>query len=317
MITEFQKMKASREKTAKAISDKIDYRQREINDSEREFDGYKIISKRACDALLVIGRSDIADRIEKCDSGARCQSIWCKRCRNTAALTFENIIRNAIEQKYTNNFDGQYLKEKLYHVTGHMGICRVSASEVYRMIANDHKKWIKMRGRKASDQIWARVTYEFELVNLKFLEEAANNTKKQLQISQMKKIAIDEGRLGDKDNLVMYCHWHGVWDATEEQINKVVGSLYSLDGKKLYKTSDSGLFVQKMRKDFEFDKSIKKISSYNFKSAVRFKHSFKGDDFKERITKNEIMTNEELGKLIEIYDEAQGKNWQSLHRSIG
>ena len=317
MTTDFEKMKASKDDITKKTMAKLAYQQRDLDDEEREFDGYKIIAKRACDALVYIGRSDIADRIENCESGSRCQSIWCKRCRNTAALTFENIIKNAIEQKYTDDFDENYLKEKLYHVTGHMGICRVSAADVHWMISEDHKKWIKMRGRKASKEVWARVTYEFELVNLQFLEESAKNTKKQIQISEMKQKAIREGRLSDKENLVVYCHWHGLWDATESQINKIVGDLYSLDGRKLYKTSESGMFVQKMRKDFDFDKSIRKISSYNFKSAVRFKHSFKGDDFKEKITKNEAMTKEELGKLIEIYDDIQGMNWLSLYRSIG
>jgi hypothetical protein len=52
-----------------------------------------------------------------------------------------------------------------------------------------------------------------------------------------------------------------------------------------------------------------KMSSYCFKAATRFKHSYRGNDIGK-----EPMTAEELSSLITLYREVQGRQYRGLFR---
>jgi hypothetical protein len=53
----------------------------------------------------------------------------------------------------------------------------------------------------------------------------------------------------------------------------------------------------------------RKMSSYCFKAATRFKHSYRGNDVGK-----ELMTAEELSYLITLYRGVQGRQYRGLFR---
>ena len=105
----------------------------------------------------------------------------------------------------------------------------------------------------------------------------------------------------------------------------MVGDLYHVDydtvkngetisvKERVKKTAESGLFVQEFHKSKSLEDNITGITSYNFKNAIRYKHTFAGSDYKS----GEEIDRQDLGRLVKLYSEVQGSNWRSLYREIG
>ncbi len=286
---------------------------------------YDLVKDRVQAALLSIGCNDLADKIENCGRGKKCQSIWCESCRNRAADTYKTKVEKQIEAKYGSNFDEKSVSDNLRHVTGHCEVCRFDIDSLGQAIERDKIRWRKMRERDASKGIWGIATYEFELIDFQFMLRSNEDKKKQESLAQMIRQARTQGFLTEDENQVLWVHWHGIFGATKDQMKKMVGDLYHVEyemvknsetvsvKERVKKTSESGLFVQNLRVSNSLEENIAGLTSYNFKNAIRYKHTFAGSDYKS----GEEMDRQDLGRLVKLYSEVQGSNWRSLYREIG
>lgn len=116
-----------------------------------------------------------------------------------------------------------------------------------------------------------------------------------------------------KSSPFIFVHWHGVSDLSNGELAKTFGSEYYINDEKLFKTGDNGLYVQGLHKHKDIEENIRKVTSYPFKSQYRYKHSFKGSDH----SNGEFFTNEELGGLVALYQDVQGRQWRRLRRHSG
>ncbi len=286
---------------------------------------YRLVKDRVQAALLSIGCNELADKIKNCGRGKKCQSIWCESCRNNAAETYKNKVKKQIDAGYEWDYDKKSISDNLLHVTGHCEVCRFDIDSLRQAITRDAVNWRKMRERDASVGIWGIATYEFELINCEFMLRSNGDKKKQESLAQMIKQARMQSLLSQDDNQVLFVHWHGIFNATKDQIAKMVGDLYHVeydkvkDGEtvsvkeRVKKTAESGLYVQNLREGKSLEVNIRRMTSYNFKNAIRYKHTFAGSDFKS----GEEIDRQDLGRLIKLYSEVQGSNWRSLYREIG
>lgn len=290
-MTDFETLKRNRKRNFEAIKDAFDsenYKQREKSSS-------RLLLNRLKDALFEVDNIDLFNRIISCDAGQRCASLWCNHCRNQAAQSSEKRIKSHIEKH-------QILNQSLLHLTAPVGLCDLSVSSVKNILKEDGLRWKRIRKRQS---FWIEATYEFELVNLNFLMRSSGSEFKKKQIQHL----VQHYRIPDKEFL--FVHWHGITDLTENEIGNAFRQEYHFGRDRLIKTSSSGLYIQKLHEDKSLDNNIKKISSYPFKSVYRFKHSFKGSDY----SNGEYFTNTELGNIVTLYQNVQGRQWRSLRRN--
>lgn len=250
--------------------------------------------ERLKEALEAVGRLDVWLRINQCKTGTRCGSLWCPFCRNRAAKSSENKMLEYIRRNELTN-------EQLLHITGPVGLSLPNLHDLQRLIAQDALRWKRIRKKRT---FWFESSYEFELVNIQFLMRSEGSELKQKQMRELQKYSQI------RSNVVVFAHWHGITDLSRNDIDDVFGEEYFLNDEKLTKTSRSGLYVQKLHCEKELTTNIEKISSYPFKSVFRYKHSFKGSDY----TNGEYLTNDELGTMISLYNDIQGRQWRSLRR---
>ena len=248
-------------------------------------------------ALYEVGRQDVYHQIAHCHQGQRCGSLWCRHCRTQASQAAAAKIFDRVNLKGYGNDD-------LLHVTAPVGLAQFNLNDVNRVLREDELLWKRIR--KKID-FWIEAVYEFELVNYRYLLKSGGSDMKKAQMRQM----VEALRM-DKSEFI-FVHWHGVTDLSREQIDKVFGKEYHIGEDALVKTSNSGLYVQKLHVDKDRDYNIRKIGSYPFKNAYRFKHTFKGSDY----TNGEYFTTDELGRLVALYQDVQGRQWRRLRRHCG
>jgi len=290
-MTDFETLKINRKRNFETIKDAFDSE----NYDQREKSSSRLLLNRLKDALVEVDNIDLFNRIISCDAGQRCASLWCNHCRNQAAQTSEKRIKSYIEKH-------RLLNQSLLHLTAPVGLCDLSVSSVKNILKEDGLRWKRIRKRQS---FWIEATYEFELVNLNFLMRSSGSEFKKKQIQHL----VQHYRIPDKEFL--FVHWHGITDLTENEIGNVFRQEYHFGRDRLIKTSSSGLYIQKLHEDKSLDNNIKKIASYPFKSVYRFKHSFKGSDY----SNGEYFTNTELGNIVTLYQNIQGRQWRSLRRN--
>ena len=243
-----------------------------------------------------------------------CQSLWCLRCRRAASDVYRRIINARLSEKLTF---GSYENSDLKHITGVLGVCSLSANEVQKLIDADTVRWRRIRYRLQSDIPISRspfieAVYEFELVDWKSLNASAEDESifKKKQISQLR-----SSFKATSDKLV-FVHFHAVSNLSSAEIASVFGKEYYLNGKtghRLTKTNaDTGLFVQNFHQYQTLEYNLTKVSSYPFKSATRYKHSFVGSDY----ANGEYIQPSDLSKLVQLYQRIQKRNWRGLFRSV-
>lgn len=310
--------------------------------SRREFPQPRSNSKKIDEGLFAVGNVDLRNKIKHCylnpDNelrkkkyyvGGICGSIYCKGCRNNLAHIHYSKVANRINEgdwktefllkeevslfeEYENIFrQRKYTNNDFLHITGVCGITRLISKDVQSLIRADTKKWKKIRYNlnKIEDRVyWIECCYEFELVNWHYLRSAPESDYKKQQMKQL----IENNRTRFYGETFVFVHFHGITNLPRYKLKSVFGDCYYVGNKPLLKTNkDTGLYVQRLRSTNDLETNIRKITSYPFKEAYRFKHSFRGNDF----TNGEYFTEEELGRLITIYHECSGRGYRSLFRS--
>lgn len=253
--------------------------------------------KRLEAALYEVDRQDVYRQIANCQQGQRCGSLWCHHCRDQASKAAAAKIFDRV------NFKG-YGNDDLLHVTAPVGLAQFNLEDVNRVLHQDDLRWKRIRKKH---DFWIEAVYEFELVNYRYLLKSDGSEIKKMQMKQM----VQEQRM-DRPEFI-FVHWHGVTDLSRRQIDKVFGNEYHIGEHALTKTSDSGLYIQKLHVDKERDYNIRKIGSYPFKNAYRYKHTFKGSDY----SNGEYFSTDELGQLVALYHDVQGRQWRRLRRHCG
>lgn len=240
-----------------------------------------------------------------------CQSLWCPNCRKFVTKLYENKVRNHMENRLIPT---GYQNEDLRQITGALGLCKVNVDELNALIKKDEERWRKIRYRVdrhigVGKFPWIECVYEFELVNRRFLMSSENGSEhKKKQINQLIK---EYGPVGD--NVFLFVHFHGITNLNDEDIRKVFRDEYYVGDQHLNKTNkETGLYVQRLYKGKTLDENLEKLCSYPFKDPIRFKHSFRGSDYKN----GEFFSDEELSSLVAIYQKFQGRNWRRLFRSV-
>lgn len=258
-----------------------------------------------------------------------CQSLWCQSCRKMAGNTFRKRIQTRLDRgTYQNGslidvgkngglpvwkkIRGEYRNEDLLHITGVVGICKVDQNELDKLIKRDVNRWRKVRYqlRKTpmDQERWIEAAYEVELVNWTMLRNSDDDGS-EIKKKQMKQL-IDHYRISDQ--LLLFVHFHGVTNLSRSQLKTIFQKTYFIGKDRFVKTDkDCGLYIQGLHKDKSLDENITRISSYNFKNAIRFKHNFRGRNY----SAGEYFSDDELCKLITIYQKFQKRDWKGLFRS--
>ena len=282
----------------KAILDQL------YSDRIEEYPTHRDLKLRVIDSLRWIGNEVLASKIEECQVGQRCESNWCKECRNSISESYYQTLSRHTSDFGTDNTD--YL-----HVTALIGLCDVSVAGVNQVLKEEESRWRRIRGRKHGRDYYFDVIYELELVNWRFLQNASyGSEKKKEQIAQLR---YNAGNFFTDVSLLV--HWHGITNAPRDKLTDIFKDDYFLgstgQGKvRIHKTHQSGLYVQSLHETKSFDENIRKIASYPFKDSYRYKHSYIGSDFKS----GEWFTKEELGQLVQVYQEIQGPKRKRLRR---
>ena len=275
--------------------------QREIRDGE--YPTHRDLKLRTIDALQWIGNEELARTIRDCQPKERCESMWCKTCRQSIADSYYETLSRHTKNYGTDNTD--YL-----HVTALIGLCDVSVAGVNQLLKEDEARWRRIRGRKHGRDFYFDVIYELELINWRYLSTATYGSEKKKE--QMAQLRYTQGNFFTDVSLLV--HWHGITNAPRESLDGIMKDDYFLGGKafkeRIHKTHTSGLYVQSLHEGKSLDENLKKIASYPFKDSFRFKHSYQGSDYKS----GEPFSRDELGKLVEVYQEIQGRKRKRLRR---
>lgn len=253
--------------------------------------------KRLEAALYEVDRQDVYRQIANCQQGQRCGSLWCHHCRDQASKAAAAKIFDRVNLKGYGNDD-------LLHVTAPVRLAQFNLEDVNRVLHQDNLRWKRIRKKH---DFWIEAVYEFELVNYRYLMRSKGSNVKKSQMRQM----VEAQRM--KNAEFIFVHWHGITDLSHKDVHRVFGNEYYIGDQKFRKTSDSGLYVQGFHSEKDHDYNIRKLTSYPFKSAYRFKHTFKGSDY----SNGEYFTTDELGTLIALYHDIQGRQWRRLRRHCG
>lgn len=307
----------------------------------REFPVTRSYEKRIDEGLMSIGETGIRNKIKNCYNSplhpnskwthntSICGNIYCKGCRNVLAnihyhKVMSHIERSCMNTKYVlkeepmlwEEFDRifetrLYTNDDFLHITGYVGLSTMRIDDLKKIIKNDTNRWKKIRRNlnKITDGLyWIEASYEYELVNWRFLRESSESDYKKKQIRQL--IESTDRRFFNEP--FVFVHFHGLTNIPKNTLSKVFKDVYLINGKPLIKThSETGLYVQKLHKDKTLEQNVRKITSYPFKTAYRYKHSFLGSDFKN----GEYFTDEELGNIVRIYDQMTGRGYRTLFRT--
>ena len=207
----------------------------------------------------------------------------------------------------------EYDNDDILNINAALGICPVRIEDVKKLIQEDGKRWKRFRRRiykEKNELFWVEVAYEIELVNWNFLRDNPNASPvKQEQVRYF--IEKTDERFFREPFL--YVHFHGVTNLTHEGCIKVFGNDYFIGGERLPRTHAlTGMYIQRLRSTQTLEKNIKKLTSYPFKNAYRYKHSFLGSDF----SNGEYFRPEELGRLVSVNKELYGRQGRTLFRSL-
>lgn len=245
--------------------------------------------------------------------GLVCGSFWCDSCRNFYGENYEGRVNNILDMGFGFGEENRkYVNDDFFHITSVVGLCEFDSKSVKKLISKDNLRWRKIRYRMnklpLKSEGWIEGVYEFELVNWRYLYGSMGSDFKKLQIKQLN----DEFRI--KDELFVFVHIHSLGSfQNKDDLNNVLGEEYFINNKRLIKTDKiNGNFVQKLHKKKTLEENIRKITSYPFKSVYRFKHNYLGSNFKN----GEYLTNDELGRLIMLYEEVKGRGGRKLYRSV-
>ena len=269
-----------------------------------------------------VDNGDLWEKIDFCGykNNVKCGSLWCKDCRDNVSRIYERKIRERIryldDELERNEEIIRVSNEDLYMLSGVVGVEKVNVDDINKSLKWDSNRWkrIKRRIDKKNRSVFIELSYEFELVNGYYLmncddgKERENYYKKEL-IREL--VNNERGRIRLND-LFVFVHFHCVSNMNGEELKRLCGNVFYVNGKKLIKMSDCGLYVRKFISSKELDKNIRKVSNYSFKNVFRFKYSFRGSDYNN----GEYLNKEELGKLISLYDGLKGRGYRKLFRSI-
>ena len=277
-----------------------------LNDSYEYREDTKLtqrtIRNRVRTALSFSGEDELLFNFENCSARKKCQSLWCESCRqDVSTQTLKRWLRHV-------NIDVD-MNEDFLHITGVLGITDVDENEVQSLLDGDANSWKSIRRRIKSldvnDYKFIDVCYELELINTTYLMNSNKNDFKKKQIVQLRR------RDKKTKEYSVFVHWHGITNLTKVELNEVVGKRYFIDDEPLLKHNQvNGLYVQSLHRKQSLEKNLWKMSSYCFKTATRFKHSYLGSDLGE-----ELMTAEELSALMVLYQSVQGRQHRGLFRS--
>ena len=272
--------------------------------------------------------------LKKATDKEACQSLWCPHCRKAASsshlLRVQNHLRRRTyiindndnefnlfedDKDWFHQFKQKYNNSHLKHITGVVGLCEFDPNSLDELLKNkDRLVWRRINTRigkiPSIYDPWIEVVYEFELVNKRHLLAAKGSDP--YKVKHIKQLLSHSDVKGEKFLLV---HFHGLTNLNRDQIREVFKREYWLGESKserLVKTDEEcGLYIQSLRSDKSLSENLEKITSYPFKDAYRYKHTYIGSDYKN----GEFFDLEELRTLISCYSKVQGKNWKGLFRS--
>lgn len=257
--------------------------------------------------------SKITECRNKVGRGLVCGSFWCDDCRNFYGEGYEGKVNKILGMGFGFGEENRkYVNDDFFHITSVVGLCEFNSESVKKLISKDGLRWRKIRYRMnklpLKSEGWIEGVYEFELVNWRYLYESVGSDFKKLQIKQLK----DEFRI--KDEVFVFVHIHSLGSfSNKDDLDYVLGEEYFINNKRLIKTDKTnGNFVQKLHTKKSLEENIRKITSYPFKSVYRFKHNYLGSNFKN----GEYLTDNELGRLIMLYEEVKGRGGRKLYRSV-
>lgn len=294
-----------------------------------------------------LGKGNTTTPLSKYDG--ICSSHYCIGCRNRMSLTNFRKLKDRIEDGrwitrftvseepeekndrgfYTDS-DGNvrirtanigpkestentgFRNKDFQQINAVLGICPARKDDLQKLLKEDNARWRRINRRlqkETKELYWIETTYELELVNWKHLKNAPESDYKKEQV----RFLINATGERYRNEPFIYCHFHGITNLPKAAIHRVFGKEYFFNGKRVPKTNPySGMYIQSLHSTQDLQENIRKIASYPFKNAVRYKHSFKGSDFRS----GEPMLNEELGRLITINRDLFGRQGRSMYRSF-
>ena len=94
---------------------------------EDEYPTHRDLRLRTIDALQHIGNEELARTIKDCQPKKRCESMWCKTCRQSIADSYYDTLSRHTKNYGTHNNDYR-------HVTALIGLCDLSVASVNQLL---------------------------------------------------------------------------------------------------------------------------------------------------------------------------------------
>ena len=245
-----------------------------------------------------------------------CGSLWCPHCRNYISKWYENKLLQRLDFRLK---DEEYTNDDFHQISGNIGLCDLDFTKLNKMVKEDELKWRRIRRKVNKLPIhrssFIEVVYEFELVDWMFLRSYKldrDSEQKKKQIELLLKHQIKNGN-PPSSNKFLYVHYHSLSNLSKDEIREVFGKEYFFGNDRVLNTDkECGVYIQKFHKTNTLLENISNLCSYPFKDPYRFKHSFVGSDFQN----GEYYEEEDLSKLVTIYQKIQKRGWRGLFRSV-
>lgn len=293
---------------------------------------------RVRNALVSVGNLDLYKRYWNCVFGPNpittnsvvCGSPYCAGCRNNLAMIAQKKVRDRLNygkwnmsiltrttpllfEEYEEIYSpSEYSNDDLKHITAVVGICPVRKHDVQQLIKKDSTRWKRVARRlnKLNDALyWIESVYEYELVNWEKLQQSDGSEHKKTQMAEL----ISQFGQQYEEGYFLFVHHHGLTNLPKSHIRTVFASEYFVSNKPMTKTDkECGVYIQSLHVGKTLEENVKKITSYPFKDAYRYKHTYVGSDY----ANGEYFTSEELGRLVSLYNEVQGRAARTLFRSF-
>jgi hypothetical protein len=256
------------------------------------------ICKRLLIALNETAEEDglaFAYKVKNCGLGRLCSSVYCTKCRTRAVRQFDKRISKHIKSRFGNDEDKAH--EQIRYATVLCDLVDLNKVEVKRAVANARKDLKALR--RKFPEIWMQGTFEFELMDMKYLVESGASTKKGT-LAAMKDTEIQKCRSLGQQVLV---HFHVLMDLNEvceKEFKKWVQNRWSCHPRQTrIQRRISGQSLKDMSDN---------ISKYGFKNRNQYNLSFESHGY----LKGKWFKDEYLGKLAMVYDCVGKRGYSSL-----
>jgi hypothetical protein len=263
-------------------------------------------------ALRATGSELLADRIQKCQRGAFCSSIYCRPCRDRYADNLRIRLEERARVRHGNRHDRVH--KAFRHLTVIFDVVDLRSStfataqaittgkmaetpgraQVEDALARARAQTKKMRRR--FPMLWMQGAFEIEVIDTETLFSMADHTRK-AKLIQALIARRSSPQSPARTQIIVHCHCVvDTADVDPHEFHEWVHRQWSLPHQaRLAMTYDP--------EKQELSSKLYKLASYCFKNRLQYNFSDETSGWED----SERIPYGELADMVRIYDELSGK----------